>query len=125
MAGVAQGDPANVHVDRSGYLHLRIVNRNGKWTAPEMFTADNLGFGTYQWVVQGNVYKMDKSTGKQPEHIASRAALVEIAAQVLASAALAVGILLASVSSCPFWCQLRLNVGTLTPTCRQIGVRTM
>ena len=62
MAGVAQGDSANVHVDRSGYLHLRIVNRNGKWTASEMFTADNLGFGTYQWVVQGNVYKMDKST---------------------------------------------------------------
>jgi hypothetical protein len=54
-------------------------------------------------------------------NIASRAALVEIAAHVLASAALGVGILLASVSSCPFWCQLRLNVGTLTPTSRKSG----
>jgi hypothetical protein len=43
-------------------LHLRIVDRKGTWTASEMFTADNLGFGTYQWVVQGNVYEMDKST---------------------------------------------------------------
>jgi hypothetical protein len=62
MAGVAPGNPANIHVDSSGYLHLQIVNRQGNWTASEMFTADNLGFGTYQWVVQGNVYKMDKST---------------------------------------------------------------
>jgi len=62
MAGVAQGDPANVDVDSSGYLRLRIRNREGKWTASEMFTADNLGFGTYQWVVQGDAYNMDKST---------------------------------------------------------------
>jgi hypothetical protein len=61
MAGVAQGNPANIDVDSSGYLHLQILNRRGKWTASEMFTADNLGFGTYQWVVQGNAYKMDKS----------------------------------------------------------------
>jgi hypothetical protein len=60
--GVAKGDPANINVDSSGYLHLRIVERRGKWTASEMFTADNLGFGTYQWVVQGDVYNMDKST---------------------------------------------------------------
>ncbi len=62
MAGLAKGDPANINVDSSGYLHLRIVHRRRKWTASEMFTADTLGFGTYQWVVQGDVYKMDKST---------------------------------------------------------------
>lgn len=62
MAGVAKGDPANVHVDDSGYLHLTIAKRKGKWTASELFTNDNLGFGTYQWVVEGNVYDMDKST---------------------------------------------------------------
>jgi len=61
MAGVAQGDPANIDVDSSGYLHLRIRNRQEKWTASEMFTADNFGFGTYQWVVEGNAYEMDKS----------------------------------------------------------------
>lgn len=62
MAGVAPGDPANVTIDGKGYLHLGIVDRNGKWTASELFTTDSLGFGTYQWVVVGNVYAMDPST---------------------------------------------------------------
>jgi hypothetical protein len=62
MAGVALGNPANVRIDARGDLHLQIINRKGKWTASELFTTDNLGFGTYQWVVRGDVYKMDKST---------------------------------------------------------------
>jgi hypothetical protein len=62
MAGVAKGDPANVSIDSNGYLHLRIVNRNGVYTAAEVFTTDNLGFGTYQWQVEGAVDKMDAST---------------------------------------------------------------
>src|SRR5579872_924686 len=62
MAGVALGDPANVSIDDHGYLHLRIVQQNGKWTAGELFTTENLGFGTYQWIVDGNVYAMDPVT---------------------------------------------------------------
>jgi hypothetical protein len=62
MAGVAPGDPANVKVDPSGYLHLQIVERKGKWTASEIFSVEKLGFGTYQWIVEGDVYNMDKST---------------------------------------------------------------
>ena len=62
MAGVAQGDPANVFVDAHGYLHLRIARRNRAWTAAEMFSQSRMGFGTYQWQVQGDIYKMDKST---------------------------------------------------------------
>ena len=62
MAGVAPGSPANVSVDANGYLHLHIKNRSGKWTASELFTVDNLGFGTYQWVVQGDVWNMDRVT---------------------------------------------------------------
>ncbi|HTT23473.1 MAG TPA: glycoside hydrolase family 16 protein [Candidatus Sulfotelmatobacter sp.] len=62
MAGVAKGDPANVTVDDRGYLHLSIVQRDGKWTAAELFTLEKFRFGTYQWVVQGDVYDMDKST---------------------------------------------------------------
>jgi hypothetical protein len=62
MAGIVKGDPANVSVDSDGYLHLRIVNRNGAYTAAELFSAENLGFGTYQWQIQGAVDKMDKST---------------------------------------------------------------
>jgi hypothetical protein len=62
MAGVAKGDPANVSVDGNGYLHLRIVKRGGTYTASEMFSADRLGFGTYQWQIEGHADDMDKST---------------------------------------------------------------
>ncbi len=62
MAGVATGNPANIEIDASGYLHLSIVNREGKWSASEIFSTDTAGFGTYQWVIAGNIYDMDKST---------------------------------------------------------------
>jgi hypothetical protein len=62
IAGVAKGNPANVSIDSNGYLHLRIVNRNGTFTASEVFTTENLGFGTYQWQIEGPVDQMDPST---------------------------------------------------------------
>jgi hypothetical protein len=72
MAGVAHGDPANVTIDANQYLHLQIVrheanaregNAHGmKWTSAEVFTTDRMGFGTYQWVIEGNVYDMDPTT---------------------------------------------------------------
>ena len=62
MAGVALGSPANVTIDSHGYLHLRIVRQNGKWTSAELFTTKDLSFGTYQWIVEGNVYDMDPTT---------------------------------------------------------------
>jgi hypothetical protein len=62
MAGVAKGNPANVSIDSHGYVHLRIVKRNGTYTAAEMFTTDLMGYGTYQWWIQGKIDDMDKST---------------------------------------------------------------
>lgn len=62
LAGVAPGNPKNVAIDEKGYLHLHIAKRGGKWTASELFTVDNLGFGTYQWIVEGDVYNMDPVT---------------------------------------------------------------
>ncbi len=61
MAGVCQGDPQNVTVDASGYLHLRISNSGGTWTASELFTTDHLAFGTYQWQVDGPIDSYDKN----------------------------------------------------------------
>jgi MYXO-CTERM domain-containing protein len=61
MAGVADGSPANVSIDGSGYLHLAITNTNGTWTASELFTTDPLGFGTYQWQVDGPIDVYDKN----------------------------------------------------------------
>lgn len=59
MAGVAQGDPSNVSVDSNGYLHLKITKNGTTWTAGELYSATNLGFGTYQWQVSGPVDRMD------------------------------------------------------------------
>ncbi len=61
MAGVCQGDPKNVTVDANGYLHLRISNGTTGWTASELFTTERLGFGTYQWQVDGPIDSYDKN----------------------------------------------------------------
>jgi hypothetical protein len=62
MAGVAKGNPANVSVDKNGYLHLRVTNRGEIYTASELFSVDTMGFGTYQWQIEGSIDDMDKST---------------------------------------------------------------
>jgi hypothetical protein len=59
MAGVCEGDPSNVSVDASGYLHLKITKNGVTWTAGELYSATNLGFGTYQWQVSGPIDRMD------------------------------------------------------------------
>jgi hypothetical protein len=60
MAGVAEGDPANVSLDSDGYLHLNIKKNGSVWTASELFTTQKLGFGTYQWQIDGPVDTFDK-----------------------------------------------------------------
>jgi hypothetical protein len=59
MAGVARGRSSNVYVDSSGYLHLMITRKRRSVTAAELFSNDNLGFGTYQWQIQGPVDNLD------------------------------------------------------------------
>jgi hypothetical protein len=61
MAGVCQGSAANISVDASGYLHMKITNNGGTWTAAEIFSTDKIGFGTYQWQIDGPVDKLDKN----------------------------------------------------------------
>jgi hypothetical protein len=61
MAGIAQGSPSNIFVDANGYLHLKITRSGSTWTAAEMFSAANLGFGTYQWQIEGPVDRLDPS----------------------------------------------------------------
>jgi hypothetical protein len=62
IAGIVNANPENVSIDSNGYLHLRIVNRDGAYTAAEVFTTDNLGFGTYQWQIEGAIDKFDPTT---------------------------------------------------------------
>jgi hypothetical protein len=54
-------DPDNVWVDASGYLHLRLTQREGKWYCAEVHTLTNFGFGRYQFSLIGRVDKLDRN----------------------------------------------------------------
>ncbi len=62
MAGVALGSPSNVFVDPRGFLHLRITKRARTATAAELFSRDRMGFGTYQWQIEGSLASLDPAT---------------------------------------------------------------
>jgi hypothetical protein len=60
MAGVIPARPANISVSSDGALHMRIAKAADGFTGAEMFTTDDLGFGTYQWQIDGKqIYEMD------------------------------------------------------------------
>jgi hypothetical protein len=61
MAGSNTGSASNVVVDGDGYLHLKITQSGNAWTCAEIFSTDNMGFGTYRWQIDGPVDKMDKN----------------------------------------------------------------
>jgi len=45
-------DAGNVWTDAKGYLHLRMMQRDGRWTCAEVNLTRSLGYGTYKFVVQ-------------------------------------------------------------------------
>ena len=50
----------NVWVDASGFLHLKISHATA-WSTAEIVLNQNLGFGTYQWVLVGHPESMDNN----------------------------------------------------------------
>lgn len=52
----------NAFVDARGRLHLRLTKtRQGGWCAAEVYTAERLGFGTYQWQIDSRVDLLDRN----------------------------------------------------------------
>ena len=49
----------NVSVDSSGYLHLKVTQRGGKWYCAEVYTQKALGFGRYEFQISGRVDRLD------------------------------------------------------------------
>lgn len=43
--------PANAWVDGKGFLHLRILKKEGQWTSAELDLPRSLGYGSYRFVV--------------------------------------------------------------------------
>ncbi|MFN0276070.1 MAG: hypothetical protein ACKVPJ_10015 [Chitinophagales bacterium] len=45
----------DVYVDELGYLHLKIAEHDGRWYSSEVVGRDIIGYGTFTWVIQGDV----------------------------------------------------------------------
>lgn len=45
----------DVFVDEQGYLHMRIAEHGGKWYSSEVISQMAMGYGTYTFVVQGDL----------------------------------------------------------------------
>jgi hypothetical protein len=54
-------DPRDVWVDGNGYLHLSIVNRDGKWYSTEVVCIDPLEYGTYTLVTGSRIDLINKN----------------------------------------------------------------
>lgn len=53
----------SAYVDASGFLHLKIKKNTttGKWECGEVTMLSSLGYGTYQWKVEGPISTLDKN----------------------------------------------------------------
>jgi hypothetical protein len=51
----------NVWVDTNGYLHLRIIQKDGKWYCSEVIADSSFGYGTYIFTIQGRVDSLDEN----------------------------------------------------------------
>lgn len=49
------GHEDDITIDANGYLHMKIVKRNGKWMSTEVVSDSNMGYGTYVFTVQGDL----------------------------------------------------------------------
>ncbi len=52
-------DGSNVWLDAVANLHLKITQRDGKWSCAEVTMQKRLGFGRYQFQVSGRLDQLD------------------------------------------------------------------
>ncbi len=57
--GPNQWDDQNVWLDSSGYLHLKLAPSGGQWRCAEVYTQERLGFGRYQFWIEGRLDQLD------------------------------------------------------------------
>lgn len=51
---------ANVWLDNTGALHLKITNRNGEWQCPEIISKEKCGYGTYEFTMASNLITLNE-----------------------------------------------------------------
>lgn len=52
-------DARNVWVDDKGSLHLKLAQRDGKWSCAEISSLQRFGFGRYNFKIEGPVDRLD------------------------------------------------------------------
>ncbi|MEA2075541.1 MAG: hypothetical protein U9O85_07395 [Euryarchaeota archaeon] len=51
----------NIWKDGDGQLHLKIINRSGKWYCPEIYSQETFGYGSYYFFASSRVDELDKN----------------------------------------------------------------
>jgi hypothetical protein len=49
------GNEQDITIDSNGYLHMKIVNRDGKWFSTEVISDKNMGYGTYVFTIDADL----------------------------------------------------------------------
>jgi hypothetical protein len=49
------GREEDITIDEKGYLHMKIVNKDGKWMSTEVICDDHTGYGTYIFTIEGDI----------------------------------------------------------------------
>jgi hypothetical protein len=49
------GNEEDITVDSNGFLHMKIVQRDGKWMSTEIISDEVMGYGTYIFTVDGDL----------------------------------------------------------------------
>ena len=56
------GRAEDLFLDGKGYLHLRIAEHDGRWYSTELVGRDTCGYGTYRWVIEGDLQNIANNT---------------------------------------------------------------
>ena len=51
----------NVWVDSEGRLHLKIMQRDGRWYCAEVISTENFGYGTYRFYTESRIDQIDQN----------------------------------------------------------------
>lgn len=57
--GPNRWEEANVWLDQGGGLHLKIARRGDEWSCAEVTTRERLGYGRYEFEVEGGIDRLD------------------------------------------------------------------
>lgn len=55
------GSEQDITIDSNGYMHMKIVNRDGKWFSTEVGCDQSMGYGSYIWTLEANLEEIPEN----------------------------------------------------------------